>query len=451
MIVGFVPTSGIKARFAGFTGYLGSINKAAVEVLPADMEAQTKAELNKKAHSAVILFLDNKILREVIRETTAAGVKFKDEDLALLLPTSLPASYKHFVDTLLYGREDLTSGDVIATLNSKEIKERYKTKGDDGEGLYVRERTDRRDSRQSRRKSRSKSRGGRLKCYICQSEDHLKRKCPKNNRKKSTGHVKKDEQPSSSDSTYDDSEVMSAQALLDWIMYSRCSYHMTPRYIPELKRNLISLRTLEKEGFTIKLQSGKVKVINGSRVDLSGIRRDNCVYSLDGHAREGELNPSVEEKYSLAQEGMVLYPQSGFPKTFWAEATCTTVNLINRSPSTAIEKKTPMDMWSGYTSDYEMLRISGYVAYPHDKQGKLEPRTVKCVLLRYPEGVRGYRLYRLDDESPKIVTSRNVVFNESVMYKDTLKDSGAGAGKSVEELQVEVKLQRLNNHTLEED
>nr|GFD33801.1 hypothetical protein [Tanacetum cinerariifolium] len=36
------------------------------------------------------------------------------------------------------------------------------------------------------------------------------------------------------------------------------------------------------------------------------------------------------------------------------------------------------------------------------------------------------------------------------MYKDTLKDSGA-SGKSVEELQVEVDLQRLNNHALEED
>nr|GFB40774.1 retrotransposon protein, putative, Ty1-copia subclass [Tanacetum cinerariifolium] len=34
-------------------------------------------------------------------------------------------------------------------------------------------------------------------------------------------------------------------------------------------------------------------------------------------------------------------------------------------------------------------------------------------------------------------TSRNVVFNKSVMYKDTLKDSGAGADKSVEELHVE--------------
>nr|GFB68238.1 reverse transcriptase [Tanacetum cinerariifolium] len=52
------------------------------------------------------------------------------------------------------------------------------------------------------------------------------------------------------------------------------------------------------------------------------------------------------------------------------------------------------------------------------------------------------RLYRLDNESPKIVTSRNVVFNKSAMYKDMLKDSGAGADKSVEELHVEVELQR---------
>ncbi|GJZ13692.1 retrovirus-related pol polyprotein from transposon TNT 1-94 [Tanacetum coccineum] len=290
---------------------------------------------------------------KIVLDLANIEVKFEDEDLALLLLTSLPASYEHFVDTLLYGREALTLEDVMATLNSKEIKERSKAKGDDGEGLYVRGRTDRRDSRQSRGKSRSKSRGGRLKCYICQSEDHLKRNCPKNNRKKSTGYVKKDEQPSSSGSTYDDSKVMmvmstQAQALLDLIMDSGCSYHMTPRldilfdflecdggsvqlgdnreckirgigkvrlqlkdgssfvlhnvrYIPELKRNLISLGTLEKEGYTVKMQSGKIKVINGSRVILSGIRRDNYVYFLDGHAMADELNASVEKKDSLAQ------------------------------------------------------------------------------------------------------------------------------------------------------
>nr|GFC43593.1 zinc finger, CCHC-type [Tanacetum cinerariifolium] len=212
--------------------------------------------------------------------------------------------------------------------------------------------------------------------------------------------------------------MMSIEALLDWIMDSGGSYHMTPRldlfsdfmecdgarYIPELKRNLISLGTLEKERCTVKLQSGKIKVINGSRVVLSGTRRDNCVYSLDGHAVAGELNASVEEKDSLAQvwhkrlghiseaglqvlekQGLFgkkslvagtpqqnglaermnrilmdkvrcLLIQSGLPKTFWAEATCTAAYLINKSPSTAIEKKTPMEMWSGHPSDYGMLR-----------------------------------------------------------------------------------------------
>ncbi|GJY34923.1 retrovirus-related pol polyprotein from transposon TNT 1-94 [Tanacetum coccineum] len=75
-------------------------------------------------------------------------------------------------------------------------------------------------------------------------------------------------------------------------------------------------------------------------------------------------------------------------------------------------------MWSGHLSNYGMLRIFGCVAYSHVKQGKLESKAVKCILLGYPEGVKGYRLYRLDDESPKIV---------------------------------EVELQELNNHTLEED
>ncbi|GKE43660.1 retrovirus-related pol polyprotein from transposon TNT 1-94, partial [Tanacetum coccineum] len=77
------------------------------------------------------------------------------------------------------------------------------------------------------------------------------------------------------------------------------------------------------------------------------------------------------------------------------------------SPSRAIEKKTPMEMWSGQLSDYGMLRIFSWVAYSHVQQ----------------------------------VTSWNVVFNESVMYKDTLKDSGACVDKFVGELQVEMELQ----------
>ncbi|GKB06416.1 retrovirus-related pol polyprotein from transposon TNT 1-94 [Tanacetum coccineum] len=119
--------------------------EAALEVLPADMEAQTKAELYKKAHSAVILCLGNKVLRKnvgilcmpagrkifehidefnkIVLDLANIEVKFEDEDLALLLLTSLPASYEHFLDTLLYGQEALTLEDVNGHNISKEIKE----------------------------------------------------------------------------------------------------------------------------------------------------------------------------------------------------------------------------------------------------------------------------------------------------------------------------------------
>ncbi|GJS11328.1 hypothetical protein Tco_0368124 [Tanacetum coccineum] len=53
------------------------------------------------------------------------------------------------------------------------------------------------------------------------------------------------------------------------------------RYVPGLRRSLISLGTLEKEGYTVKMQMGRIKVIKGCRVMMTGIRKKNCVYTLE--------------------------------------------------------------------------------------------------------------------------------------------------------------------------
>ncbi|GJR52308.1 retrotransposon protein, putative, ty1-copia subclass [Tanacetum coccineum] len=98
-----------------------------------------------------------------------------------------------------------------------------------------------------------------------------------------------------------------------------------------------------------------------------------------------------------------------------------------------------MDLWIGHLTNYEMLMIFGCVAYSYVNQGKLKPRAIKCIFLGYLDGVKGYRLWRLYDVKPKIIIRRDVVFNESLMYKDTLK--GVGAADSGKEVEFEVELQ----------
>jgi hypothetical protein len=103
---------------------------------------------------------------------------------------------------------------------------------------------------------------------------------------------------------------------------------------------------------------------------------------------------------------------------FWAEAANTACYLINRSPSIPLDKKTPIEVWSGTPADYSQLKVFGCTAYAHVDNGKLEPRAIKCLFLGYGSGVKGYKLWNL--ETGKTFMSRSVVFNESVMFNDSL-------------------------------
>ncbi|GJY30552.1 hypothetical protein Tco_0414047 [Tanacetum coccineum] len=66
--------------------------------------------------------------------------------------------------------------------------------------------------------------------------------------------------------------------------------------------------------------------------------------------------------------------------------------------------------------------------------------------------IEDIRLWRLDDVKPKIIISRDMMFNESLMYKDTLK--GAGDANSGKDVEFEVELQgsiNLENYVLVRD
>ncbi|KAK3016961.1 hypothetical protein RJ639_007857 [Escallonia herrerae] len=98
-------------------------------------------------------------------------------------------------------------------------------------------------------------------------------------------------------------------------------------------------------------------------------------------------------------------------------------------PSTAIDCKTPEEVWSDKHANYKHLRIFGCPAYAHVNNGKLEPRAKKCIFLGYANGVKGYRLWCPDSELPRFLIITDMTFNESLMLSkkeliDARKDQG---------------------------
>ncbi|KAF7817786.1 Retrovirus-related Pol polyprotein from transposon TNT 1-94 [Senna tora] len=220
------------------------------EALPTELSNQEKDDLLERALSTILLSLADDVLREVADEKSAAGlwlkletlymtksltnrlylkqrlytlrmkegtpikdhlaelnkvimdlkntdVKIDDEDQALILLCSLPHSYEHFVDTMLYGREALTMEDVKASLNSRELKRRVSENWSENqaEGLFGRGRNKERSFGNNRGKSRSKSKFRKGRCRYCKKEGHWKAECPKIKERKETV----DNAPSTSD------------------------------------------------------------------------------------------------------------------------------------------------------------------------------------------------------------------------------------------------------------
>lgn len=190
--------------------------------------------INNKAHSTIILHLSNEVLREVSKEKTASGlwekleelflkkslakrlymkrnlymfsmkdgttlkdhvdefnklildlenvnIVLEDEDRALILLSSLPDSYEHFVDTLFYGRQTLTLNDVKNTLESKDLKRRIYGKDQNPvESLIAKAKPDKKfykDKKNSNQKDKPDKKKKKRKCYFCQKEGHYIKDC----------------------------------------------------------------------------------------------------------------------------------------------------------------------------------------------------------------------------------------------------------------------------------
>ncbi|KAL1564721.1 Integrase catalytic domain-containing protein [Salvia divinorum] len=659
-----------------------------------ERSAFKKVEIMERAHSAIILCLSDKVLREVSKETTAAGVWLKleslymtkslanrlymkqrlysyrfaenrtiseqldqfnkfvddledidvsldDEDKAIILLNALPQSYDQLKDAMLYGREtSITLLEVQSALKSKEFQKHNSGVQDShSEALNI--------SKYKGKKQGLKMKGGKpqqpkakdnpqketRECFWCKKPGHLKKNCFAWKKKIAEGQdnqevvdlVEEVQQPLVLN-------VIQGDIKDSWIMDSGCSFHMSAhrewfqnleaaqgcvllgndqtcqimgignikmqlddgssmiltevRYIPDIKRNLISLGVLELKGCQFMSQKGIMTVLKNSQLVMKAVRK-NSLYYLLGKAVVGAINVAVNDQFNtwhrrlghvgmramkgLTSRGVIsisewngehqcedcilgkskklpfkkgkhtskaalayahsdlwgpaqtlsegggryflsiiddysrklwVYilkeksdafskfkdwcaevelekgstlkclrtdngleflsadfnkfcsdkgikrhrtvpsnPQqngvaermnrtilervrcmlisSGMPRKFWAEAVTTAAVLINKCPSSAVNYHTPDGIWYGSDGDYMKLRTFGCAAYAHIKRGKLEARAQRCVFLGYQPGVQGYRLWCVEPRNHKLLTSRDVIFDEGKMpYKE---------------------------------
>ena len=200
------------------------------------------------------------------------------------------------------------------------------------------------DKKSKNQKEKDDKKKKKKKCYFCQREGHYikdyfeKNKLEKlqNDTNGKTAIASEDEEDADGADVFIAAEK---QPTYEWILDSGCFFHMCPnkeffktfksiagrkvllgdnlayrvtgmriisikmfdkktrelkqvRYVPELKRNLISLGMIDKIGCNIKAENGQLQVLNKDEVIMRGIRK-NGLYVLVGSVPQLGVNASI--------------------------------------------------------------------------------------------------------------------------------------------------------------
>ncbi|GJW55695.1 retrovirus-related pol polyprotein from transposon TNT 1-94, partial [Tanacetum coccineum] len=335
------------------------------------------------------------------------------------------------------------------SLNLQELKKRIDAKDND-DGSYVKGRSDHRGS----------------------PEEGLSKK----DKKKSTGFVKKNARQDSGmhSEGYDNGDllmVVGEERFLEWIMNSGGSFHMTPR------RNFLFDFKEFNGGMVLLGDNRACAIIGTGKVGVQ--MKDGSSFVLENNGRVkaefGEASVGIQEKESLAQvwhkrmghiseaglhelEIRDMLGKKGLGKLELCE-NCV-LGKSTRGPS-RVESISGCRYFLSIVDDYSRRVWVHFLRHKNEAFSKFKEwkqlvenqtsRKLKklrtnnglefCNLefnnLCKENGVARHLTYGLPDCSG--MTQRDVVFNESLMYKDTLK--GAGAADSGKEVEFEVELQ----------
>jgi hypothetical protein len=103
------------------------------------------------------------------------------------------------------------------------------------------------------------------------------------------------------------------------------------------------------------------------------------------------------------------------------EALKTAIHILNRVPSKSVPK-TPYELWIGRVPFLRHLRVWGSPAEAkvfNPNIAKLDPKTVTCHFIGYPNRSKGYHFY-CPDKYTKFVETRHAVFLEDELMRGSM-------------------------------
>ncbi|KAJ6715423.1 hypothetical protein OIU85_026875 [Salix viminalis] len=116
---------------------------------------------------------------------------------------------------------------------------------------------------------------------------------------------------------------------------------------------------------------------------------------------------------TVCEMARAMMAEKEMPTVFWAEVVNVSVYLQNRSYTSAVEKKTPFEVFTGRKPGVKHLRVFGCMCSTHVPsvlRHKFDEKSEKGVFVGYGSCEKGYRVYNL--LTKKIVLSRDVIFDE---------------------------------------
>ncbi|GJW53374.1 retrovirus-related pol polyprotein from transposon TNT 1-94 [Tanacetum coccineum] len=177
----------------------------------------------------------------------------------------------------------------------------------------------------------------------------------------------------------------------------------------------------------VELDSGKK--IKCLRMDNGGEYTGD---EFDTFCRQEEIKRQFTTAYTPQQNGVAermnrtlleraraMLATTSLGKSFWAKVVNTACYVIN--PSTAVELKTPMEMWTGTPVNYYDIYLE---------------------VLWYADGVRGYCLW--DPTTHKLVVSGDVVF-----MKDKIQENEEGDSTTRESTSIQMEKEFQSNDSFE--